>query len=187
MDTPAILRALPGKWRRRTAVAAAADYFYRKRGVAQIMSLVFNTVPVRRNGGGLAPGSASHLDRLIGGRWSLLLFAEGTRSRDGNVGRLRSGAAVLAAEHDLAIVPIHVSGTRDAMPPGSKWMHRRPGRPVSGRHRTEIRFGEPIRPREGESRTDVMERVRVFFAASGAVTTPPDRSSVAVARPSVHS
>ena len=187
MDTPAILRALPGRWRRRTAVAAAADYFYRKRGVAQIMSLVFNTVPVRRNGGGLAPGSASHLYRLIDDGWNLLLFAEGTRSRDGNVGRLRSGAAVLAAEHDLAIVPIHVKGTRDAMPPGRKWMHRKPGRRVSRRHPTEIRFGFPIRAGEGESRSDVMERVRVFFAASGAVTTPDDRSSVAVPGPPVHS
>lgn len=187
MDTPAILRALPAKWRRRTAVAAAADYFYRKRGVAQVMSLVFNTVPVHRHGGGLAPGSASHLDRLIDEQWSLLLFAEGTRSRDGKVGRLRSGAAVLAAEHDLAIVPIHVAGTRDAMPPGCRWMHHRPGCPLSGRHPTEIRFGEPIRPRHGESRTDVMERVRQFFAASGAVTTPDDRSSVAVAGPPVHS
>jgi 1-acyl-sn-glycerol-3-phosphate acyltransferase len=183
MDTPAILRALPGRWRRRTAVAAAADYFYRKRGTAQIMSLVFNTVPVRRHGGGLAPGSASHLDRLIADRWNLLLFAEGTRSRDGNVGRLRSGAAVLAAEHDLPIVPVHVTGTRDAMPPGRRWMHRRPGRPLSGRHATEIRFGAPIRAREGEDRTEVMERVRLFFAASGAVTTPDERSSGAMPPP----
>ena len=28
MDTPLILRALPWRWRRRTGVAAAADYFY---------------------------------------------------------------------------------------------------------------------------------------------------------------
>ena len=34
MDTPAILRALPHAWRRRTVVAAAADYFYTKRRVA---------------------------------------------------------------------------------------------------------------------------------------------------------
>ncbi|HEV2723492.1 MAG TPA: lysophospholipid acyltransferase family protein [Thermoleophilaceae bacterium] len=183
MDTPAILRALPGRWRRRTAVAAAADYFYRKRGVAQIMSLVFNTVPVRRDGGGLAPGSASHLDRLIEERWNLLLFAEGTRSRDGIVGRLRSGAAVLAAEHGLPIVPIHVSGTRDAMPRGRKWMHLKRGRPGSRRHPTEIRFGSPIRPREGESRAEVMERVRVFLAASGATTTPDERSLVRGAGP----
>jgi 1-acyl-sn-glycerol-3-phosphate acyltransferase len=172
MDTPAILRAMPGKWRRRTAVAAAADYFYRKRGTAHAVSLLFNTVPMQRNGGGLEPESTAHLDALIGERWSLLVFAEGTRSRTGTVGRLRSGAAVLAAEHGLPIVPIYVSGTRQAMPPGRRWMRRKPGRPFSRRHRVEVRFGAPIRPRPGEHRADVMERVRLFFAESGARTTP---------------
>ena len=54
------------------------------------------------------------------------MFAEGTRSRDGSVGRLRSGAAVLAAQHDLAIVPIHVSGTHEVMPVGRYWMRSSP-------------------------------------------------------------
>src|SRR5919108_1676167 len=46
MDTPVILRALPGPRRRRTAVAAAADYFYDKRRKAVSVSLVFGTVPL---------------------------------------------------------------------------------------------------------------------------------------------
>ena len=174
MDTPAIMRAMPGRWRRRTAVAAAADYFYRKRVVARAVSLVFNTVPMQRNGGGLEPSSAAHLGDLIDERWSLLVFAEGTRSRDGSVGRLRSGAAVLAAAHGLGIVPIFVSGTRQAMPPGRRWMGRAPGRGRSRRHPVEIRFGAVIHPRPGEHRTEVMERVRLFFAESGASTTPSD-------------
>ena len=177
MDTPTILRALPRRWRRRTAVAAATDYFYRSRGVAQAVSLLFNTVPMQRNGGGLEPGSTSHLDRLIADRWSLLVFPEGTRSRDGRVGRLRSGAAVLAAEHDLAIVPIHVSGTHAVMPPGSRWMRRERGRYGWRRQPIEVRFGAPLRQRAGEHRTEVMERVRLFFAASGAVTTPGEHHS----------
>ena len=37
LDTPAILRALPWKWRHRTAVAAAADYFYRDRRIAGLV------------------------------------------------------------------------------------------------------------------------------------------------------
>ena len=40
------------------------------------------------------------------------MFAEGTRSRDGSVGRLRSGAAVLAAQYGLPLVPIHMSRAR---------------------------------------------------------------------------
>jgi 1-acyl-sn-glycerol-3-phosphate acyltransferase len=146
------------------------------------VALLFNTVPMQRHGGGLGPDSTSHLDRLIDERWSLLVFAEGTRSRDGRVGPLRTGAAVLAAEHDLAIVPIHVSGTHSVMPPGRRWMHRAPGRWVPRRQRVDIRFGAPIRQHPREHRTEVMERVRLFFAASGAITTPRRRVP---AKPSV--
>ena len=86
MDTPSILRSLPRKWRQRTAVAAAADYFYRKRLVANAVSLLLNTVPMQRTGGGLDPSSTSHVDRLMDQRWNLLIFPEGTRSRDGRIG-----------------------------------------------------------------------------------------------------
>jgi 1-acyl-sn-glycerol-3-phosphate acyltransferase len=168
MDTPVILRALPAVWRRRTAVAAAADYFYRVPWLAHVVSLVFNTVPVERKGEGSE--AAAGLARLIGEEWNLLLFAEGTRSRDGAVGRLYSGAAVLAAEHHVPIVPVYVSGTHAVMPPGRRWMRR--GR---GRQPIAIHVGPPIRPREGEHRTEVMERVRLFFEASGAVTAPDRR------------
>jgi len=53
LDTPTILRAMPRKWRSRTAVAAAADYFYNKRWKANGVALLFNTVPLERKGGGL--------------------------------------------------------------------------------------------------------------------------------------
>src|SRR3954453_23889160 len=124
IDTPTILRALPRAWRQRTSVAAAADYFYRKRWVAAAVSLLFSTVPIQRKGGGMDSGSADHLHRLLGQRWNLLLYPEGTRSRNGARGKLHSGAAVLAAAHDVAIVPIHVVGTRAAMPPGRTWPKR---------------------------------------------------------------
>ncbi|MGH2805587.1 MAG: lysophospholipid acyltransferase family protein, partial [Thermoleophilaceae bacterium] len=170
MDTPVILRALPGRWRRRTAVAAAADYFYDKRRNALSASLVFGTVPLDRNSGaGVRPRQTAHLDRLIRDGGSLLVFPEGTRSRDGRVGRLRSGAALLAAEHRLPIVPIYMSGTREAMPRGHRWMVFKAGRP-GPRHQLEIRFGKPIAPRPGEPPSEVMELVKLFLADCGAET-----------------
>jgi 1-acyl-sn-glycerol-3-phosphate acyltransferase len=170
MDTPVILRALPGRWRRRTAVAAAADYFYDRRRKALSASLVFGTVPLDRNSGaGVGPGQTAHLDRLIGDGGSLLVFAEGTRSRDGRVARLRTGAALLAAEHHLPIVPIYLSGTREAMPRGHRWMVFKAGKP-GPRHPLEVRFGKPIVPRAGERPSEVMERVRLFLAECGAET-----------------
>ncbi|QEC48453.1 1-acyl-sn-glycerol-3-phosphate acyltransferase [Baekduia soli] len=181
MDTPTILRSLPRHLRRRTAVAAAADYFYRSRTRAAAVSLAFNTVPMQRHGGGLHPASTQHVDELLQQRWSLLMFAEGTRSRRGDVGRLRSGAAVLAAQHDVALVPVYVGGTHAAMPPGQGWPRREPGRGPGRRHPIEVRFGPPIRPRAGEDRRQVMERVRLFFAESGATTTPAGRGADAAA------
>src|SRR4051812_35886433 len=116
MDTPAILRALPRPWRQRTAVAAAADYFYRKRWVAAAVSLLFSTVPISRRGGGMEKGAADHLHRLLRQRWNLLLYPEGTRSRNGSRGKLHSGAAVLAAAPHVAILPVFLAGTREAIP-----------------------------------------------------------------------
>jgi 1-acyl-sn-glycerol-3-phosphate acyltransferase len=182
MDTPVILRALPGRWRRRTAVAAAADYFYDRRHKALSASLVFGTVPLDRNSGaGMGPGQTAHLDSLIGGGGSLLVFAEGTRSRDGRVGRLRPGAALLAAEHNLPIVPIYLSGTRDAMPRGHRWMVFRAGRP-GPRHELEIRFGKPIAPGAAERPSEVMERVRLFLVECGAETEPAPQAEPADGR-----
>ena len=180
MDTPLILRALPYRCRRRTGVAAAADYFYKRRLVAQAVSLAFNTVPVERNGERLRHDAVSVLDRLLGEHWSLLVFAEGTRSRSGTVGALQSGAAVLAARHDLAIVPVYVSGTHATMPVGRPWMRRRRDR---GRQVVRVAFGTPIAPRPREQRREVMEEVRSFFAAQGAATTPNRRIAARQAEP----
>ncbi len=179
LDTPTILRAIPRKWRNRTAVAAAADYFYKKRWTANGVALLFNTVPLGRSGGGLANGATDHVDRLIRERWNLLMFPEGTRSRDGEIGKIHSGAAVIAAHHGVDIVPIYVSGTHDAMPPGQNWPKRRPGRFLPRRHKVEVRFGAPIRSRDEEHRREVMDEVRAFWdrkglpaEADGAAKTP---------------
>ena len=176
MDTPVILRALPGRWRRRTAVAAATDYFYHKRRNALSASLAFGTVPLDRgSGAGVGRNQTAHLDRLIREGGSLLVFPEGTRSRDGRVGRLRSGAALLALEHQLPILPIYVSGTREAMPRGHRWMVFKAGRP-GRRHPIEIRFGTPIVAGAGDRPSEVMERVRMFLAECGAETERKPRA-----------
>jgi 1-acyl-sn-glycerol-3-phosphate acyltransferase len=161
LDTPVILSALPRRLRKRTVVAAAADYFYRNRVVAWAVSLIFNTVPIERRRGGGMSKNGGHLDQLLDQGWNLLLFPEGTRSRDGMPGPLRRGAAVLAAAHNLTIVPIRVTGTAEAMPPGRFWPRRRRDKPVPRRHRIEVAFGEPIMA--SADADQVMEMVRTFF------------------------
>ena len=169
LDTPAILRALPPAWRRRTVVAAAADRFYQRRFVASGVSLLFNTVPLSRAGGGA--DALEHIQELVGDGWNLLIYAEGTRSRDGSVGRMHSGAALVAQRHQIPIVPVRVTGTRAAMPPGASWPHRIKGRLFSHRHQVEVAFGAPVAPRAGETPAQLMARVSAFFA-TGAEDPP---------------
>jgi len=167
LDTPTILRAMPRRWRNRTAVAAAADYFYKSRWRARSAALVFNTVPLGRKGGGLGSGATDHVDKLIEEGWNLLMFPEGTRSRNGKIGKVHSGAAVLAGKHRLNIVPIWIRGTHEAMPPGQNWPKRLPGRLFSRRAKVEIRFGPPIPPRDPQERHEVMAQVRACWEREG--------------------
>jgi 1-acyl-sn-glycerol-3-phosphate acyltransferase len=181
LDTPTILRAIPRRWRNRTAVAAAADYFYEKRWKAAGVALLFNTVPIGRQGGGLEEGATDHVDRLLDQGWNLLMFPEGTRSRDGDVGKLRSGAAVIAARHGIPIVPIHVSGTHDAMPPGQNWPRRRRARLfLTRRHKVVVAFGEPIAVADAGERRAAMERVREFWERGGEAAPAPEPLDVLI-------
>jgi 1-acyl-sn-glycerol-3-phosphate acyltransferase len=174
LDTPVILSALPRNLRKRTAVAAAADYFYRNRLVASLVSLIFNTVPIERKGGAGIAKNGSHLDKLLDQGWNLLLYPEGTRSRAGAPSRVRRGAAVLASAHNLAIVPIRVTGTAAAMPPGRMWPKRLHGKLLSSRHRIEVSFGEPIQP--SADTAALIERVQTFFEnGDGRPSTSPYR------------
>lgn len=47
--------------------------------------------------------------------YSLVLFPEGTRSRDGNLGEFKAGGLRLATKSKVDIVPITINGTKDIM------------------------------------------------------------------------
>jgi len=55
---------------------------------------------------------------LVSDGLSLIIYAEGTRSRDGRVARFKAGSFLLAIQAGLPIVPLAVIGTRQVMPKG---------------------------------------------------------------------
>jgi 1-acyl-sn-glycerol-3-phosphate acyltransferase len=153
MDTPLILCSLPDNWRRRTAVAAAADYFFDTWWRATGSAVAFNTFPIERRGGTLSstPGD------LLGSGWNVVVFPEGTRSPDGWTRPFRLGAAYLAAQYGVPVVPIGIRGSYAAMPRGRGW-------PVPGRPPVTVRFGEPIQQREGEGVRELGARIETAVA-----------------------
>ncbi len=133
LDSLVLLRALPGAWRARLAVAAAADYFaphsWRGRGAG----LLFNAFPISRT------AARSTLDRcaaLLAAHWSLLIYPEGTRSQGGAMGPFHGGAGLLAARAGVPVVPVYLGGLGAVLPKGGRVP--RPG-PV------QVRFGPPLR------------------------------------------
>ncbi len=135
LDTLLIMQALPPAWRKRTAVAAAADYFFDTWWRATGSAMVFNTFPIERRSGTLSatPGD------LLSQNWNLVVFPEGTRSPDGWPRPFRHGAAMLAVRHQIPVVPIGILGSYAAMPRGRNW-------PVPGRPPVVLRFGPALRP-----------------------------------------
>ena len=91
--------------------------------------------------------------RLISESSSLIVFPEGTRSVDGEVGRFKKGSFVVALDAGLPVVPITIAGSRRVMTKGELTV--RPGD-------VELTIHEPI-PTEGVTREHVLafaERVR---------------------------
>ena len=66
---------------------------------------------------------------------SVLIFPEGTRSADGELQRFRDGAAFLAIQSGVPLLPVAIAGAYDVLPARSSWFM--PGN-------IELRFGDPI-------------------------------------------
>ncbi|HEY3884285.1 MAG TPA: lysophospholipid acyltransferase family protein [Vicinamibacterales bacterium] len=63
-------------------------------------------------------GVVKRMARLVGARQSLIVFPEGTRSVDGEVGRFKGGSFVIALDAAVPVVPISICGSRHVMTKG---------------------------------------------------------------------
>lgn len=97
--------------------------------------------------------SLRQCERRISQGLSILMFPEGTRSRDRRLGPFKPGIFLPAIDTGVPIVPVVLAGTGKILPPGG--FRARPGR-------IRVRIGHPI-PTAGRTREDrraLMEEVR---------------------------
>ncbi len=149
LDAPLLMGSLPPKLSRYVAAGAAADYFFDVWWRKGLTALFFNAFPVDRTG---LRGKRGMATSLLDDGVPLLLFPEGTRSRTGEMGNFKPGAAALCISRDVPCVPVGIGGGCGALPRGASWRHK-------GRPPVYVVFGQPMRPEDGEKAADFSDRI----------------------------
>lgn len=80
-----------------------------------------------------------------------VIFPEGTRSKDGSLGRFKRGAFQIALDLQLPVIPISLSGCYEALPKGA-WTVRR--------HPIHMHIGEPIDLKQFSDPQEAIDFVR---------------------------
>jgi len=103
--------------------------------------------------------SLKHAAEIIRGGVSVLIFPEGTRSRDGNIRPFKSGGFILAIDSGAPIVPVIIHGTFPIMPKDR--LRIRPGNVV-------LEIEKPVETSHYSRRdkAELMEKVRQIIIAS---------------------
>lgn len=127
LDPPLVGSALP-----RPINYLARESLFRFPLVGAILRS-WNAVPVDREGGG-AKGLKMILDRLLAGG-GIILFPEGTRTRDGQLQPARSGIGLTVIKSTAPVVPVRVFGTYEAY-----GRHVKIPRPQS----VAVKYGRPM-------------------------------------------
>ena len=111
-------------------------------------------IKVDRKGGPEDRQTLQETVKAVRERTSVLFFAEGTRSEDGQLLPFKKGAALLALQAQVPLVPVAVAGTRHILVKGSAFVH--------GGKRVALRVGEPLSTAglEEGARADLTQRVR---------------------------
>jgi len=100
-------------------------------------------IPIDRSHGRQAIKSLGDAAQKIAAGTSVIIFPEGTRSKDGKLHDFKAGAMVLAIKSGVPIVPVAIRGTYEILPKGELLVT--PGK-------VQIRLGRPIETKNYSSR-----------------------------------
>jgi len=117
LDTLGMLCSVPLKRIHRTFPAAAADYFFSSLPRSAVSAILINALPFDRKIKGAE--SLTVCGELLKNEGNvLIIFPEGTRTTNGEMGRFRSGIGRLVVGTELPVVPCYLDGGLKAWPKG---------------------------------------------------------------------
>lgn len=136
------------KWRdmRNTYLYAKQEHV--KRPLVKLVAATHNVIVMDM---GNLKESIQKLGEALKEGKRLIIFPEGTRTKDGQLGEFKKTFAILSKELGVPVVPVSIKGAYDALPKGCKVPRPRP---------VDVEFLPPIYPAETDSYEGLTEEVR---------------------------
>jgi long-chain acyl-CoA synthetase len=132
-DVPSITASISVKTSSRVFFLGATEFFGGT--IASKIARIFHVIPVDMD---TRLHNALQLSAYVLRHGKVLLvFPEGSRSRDGGIKEFKKGVGIIARELNIPIVPVAISGTYEMLPSGR--LFPRPAR-------ISVSFGKPIHP-----------------------------------------
>jgi long-chain acyl-CoA synthetase len=148
LDTPAIMMALPARWRYRLAPAMAKEFFKAHFNPAHysrrqwftnslnyyLSSEFFNAFPLPQREAGTRQ-TLRYIGEVLGDGYSILIFPEGKRSETGEIARFMPGVGMIGSRLEVPVVPVRLEGLDKVLHTKMKFPRRGPVR---------VAFGAPL-------------------------------------------
>ena len=149
IDAGLILSALPLRWRSSLALAMQGEllrdwrypeatmpwYLRVKSRVAYVLAAaLFNVFSIPRHSG--FRQSFAYAGEAVDHGWSILIFPEGTETKDGRIQPFKAGIGLLASELNIPVIPIKLGGLYELKQ--QRQLFARPGT-------VSVTFGEAIK------------------------------------------
>jgi 1-acyl-sn-glycerol-3-phosphate acyltransferase len=149
LDAVVLWAALPGSLRQLTRPVAAQDY-WGQTPMRRFLANSFNAILIDRKQIKVHQSPVELMLREIGNTYSLIVFPEGSRAVDGEMGEFKSGLYYLAKKRpDLELIPVYMDNMNRILPRGEF---------VPVPLLSSISIGAPIFLEPKESKQDFLNR-----------------------------
>jgi long-chain acyl-CoA synthetase len=156
VDAALILSALPWRWRYRIGIAMAGEILREWRVNSKtkyaLGAALFNVFSLPRQSG--FRQSFAYAGEAVDRGFSILIFPEGTETKDGHIQPFKAGIGLLVSELNVPVVPVMLSGLFEVKQRDQRFV--KPGT-------VSVNFGEPITFTPDESAVNITsELVRIY-------------------------